>query len=341
MSNNPRYDVYGIGNALLDIQCDTDYSFLQKHKINKGLMTYVPHERQDEIISLLGDNAIRQISPGGSVANSMIVLEYFGGTGFYSCRIANDSDGDQYYQAMKQAGLDSNYDTTERVEGQTGRCLVKITPDADRTMSTFLGASIKLCEDQLNYEAIKQSKFLYIEGYLMTSPCALSAIIKARDVAKAAGVKVAITLSDPNIVANFKQEFHEVIDEGVDLIFCNEAEALEFTDTTNLQDAEEALKKVTKTFVITIGPRGSLVFDGQSLTLVAATEEKPIDTLGAGDMYAGAFLYGITHGLPWAAAGHLANITSSKVVTIYGPRISQQDAKELLHQLKKEYIEAA
>ena len=126
------YDVYGIGNALLDIQCDVDYHFLQQHNINKGLMTYVTHDKQDQLISHVGHEHIRQISPGGSLANSMIVLQHFGGKGFFSCRIANDDHGDQYFHAMQHAGLVSNFDTSERPCGKTGRCLVKITPDAAR-----------------------------------------------------------------------------------------------------------------------------------------------------------------------------------------------------------------
>lgn len=325
-----QYDVYGIGNALLDIQYDVSEEFLQQQNIAKGLMTYVDHHRQNEIMDLLGRDQIRQISSGGSVANSMIAMSQFGAKAFFSCRIGPDEAGDQYYHDMKAAGLHCNFDNSTRPEGYTGRCIVKVTPDADRTMCTNLGTSIELCEDQLDIEALKNSKYLYIEGYLTTSPSAMKAVKKAMAVAKENGVKIAITLSDPDIVTNFRSQFHELIDNGVDLIFCNEQEAKDFTETTSLSDAQEKLKQVTQTFAITIGPRGSIVFDGDELITVPATEEKPIDTLGAGDMYAGAFLYGITNGLSWEMSGLLANITSSKVVTIYGPRVSKADSEELL-----------
>ena len=330
------YDVYGIGNALLDIQYDTDEQFLTKHDIPKGLMSYVSHDEQNAIMNALGEDSYRQISPGGSVANSMIVLSHFGARTFLSCRIGNDQAGEQYYEEMRKAGLHSNFDITSRPDGQTGRCVVKVTPDADRTMSTFLGTSIDLCEDQLDLNALKQSQYFYIEGYLMTSPTALQAVQTAITVAKANQTKFAITLSDPDIVTNFKSQFHQVIDQGVDLIFCNENEALEFTETDTIEAAQEALKAYTAAFVITIGPRGSIVFDGNRTILVPATEEQPIDTLGAGDMYAGAFLYGITSGMSWEDAGRLANITSSKVVTMFGPRVEKEHTAELLTQLNQE-----
>jgi sugar/nucleoside kinase (ribokinase family) len=338
------YDVYGIGNALLDIQCRVDESFLNQHELPKGLMSYIEHQRQSDIIELIGEDKVHQISSGGSLANSMMVLQYFGGKGFYSCSIASDKAGDQYYREMKEAGLDTNFDTQARVAGNTGRCLVKITPDADRTMSTYLGISVELSEDHLHIDALKKSSYLYIEGYLTTSEPAHKAALKAKSIAMQHGVKTALTLSDPAVVTAFNKQFHELLDDGVgvDLLFCNEDEAKEFTGASTLEDAIQALKRFAKTFAITIGPKGSLVYDGQQLIIVPATEEKPIDTVGAGDMYAGAFLYGLTQGMPWRKAGELANLTSSKVVTIYGPRVSKDHTEELLEALaEKHKIQAA
>lgn len=328
------YDVYGIGNALLDIQLDVSFEFLQQNNIPKGIMSYVSQERQSELIERIGQDRIRQVSSGGSVANSMIVLQHFGGKGFFSCKIAQDEAGDQYLNDIAAAGLTTNYNENARPKGDTGRCLVKISPDADRTMSTNLGISETLSDQELNIEALKQSTYLYLEGYLTTSPSGLHAALKAKQLAEQHGVKTAITFSDPAIVAQFKTEFHQLIDNGVDLIFCNEAEAKEFTETKDLKHAISQLKQLAPTFVITIGPRGSLVYDGTQLLTVPATEEKPIDTVGAGDMYAGAFLYGITNGLSWLQAGQLANLTSSKVVTIYGPRVSKEHTEALLQQLR-------
>ena len=152
------YQVYGIGNALLDIQYDIDYDFLKKHNIAKGIMTYLESDQLNEMIQTLGQDNIRQISSGGSVANSMVAFSYFGGRGFFSFSIANDDSGARYLKEIKEAGLNTNYDQTTPVsDDETGRCLVKITPDADRTMNTFLGASVKLSEPHLDLEALKQS----------------------------------------------------------------------------------------------------------------------------------------------------------------------------------------
>jgi len=328
------YDVYGIGNALLDIQLDVEFDFLTNHDISKGVMTYVSQERQTEILDLAGSNCVRQISSGGSVANSMIVLQYFGGSGYFSCKIANDAAGTQYYNEMHQAGLATNYDDTTRPDGDTGRCIVKITPDADRTMSTNLGIGADISDQQLDFSALQSAKYLYIEGYLTTSPTGHSAALQAKEYADKNGVKTALTFSDPAIVEQFKPQFNELTKNGVDLIFCNESEAKTFTGKDTLTEAANELKEISKTFVITIGPKGSLVYDGNELITVPATEEKPIDTLGAGDMYAGAFLYGITNGLSWKKSGQLANLTSSKVVTIYGPRVSLKDTVELKKHLE-------
>ena len=183
------YDVYGIGNALLDIQSDVDYAFLKNNQIAKGVMTNIEHQRQTEIIHQIGQQNIRQVSSGGSVANSMMVLQYFGGKGFYSCNISNDEAGDQYYHEMKAAGLDCNFDTQTRPDGNTGRCIVNITPDADRTMSTYLGISTKLSEAEINYQALLTSEYLYIEGYLAASPPAFQAALKAKQFAQSHQVK--------------------------------------------------------------------------------------------------------------------------------------------------------
>ena len=332
------YDVYGIGNALLDIQYDVTESFLKEHNIGKGLMTYTSHEDQDKIMHAIGDGQLRLVAPGGSVANSMIALSYFGGEGYFSCRVAADDAGKLYWSAMHAAGLASNFDHASMPEqGNTGRCVVQITPDADRTMLTYLGASADLNCDQIDFDMLAKSQYFYIEGYLTTSPSALEAVIEAKAHAKKHGVKVALTLSDPAIVSQFRPEFEKLIGDGVDLVFSNKQEALDYSNSATLSQAEAALKEITKSYVITVGAKGSIVYDGIERVMVEATEEKAIDTLGAGDMYAGAFLYGITHGLTGEQAGYLANITSSKVVTMYGPRIAKADTIALRQQLINRY----
>ncbi|MDF2940434.1 MAG: carbohydrate kinase PfkB family [Gammaproteobacteria bacterium] len=328
-----QYHVYGMGNALLDIEFEVYPEFFAENGIEKGVMTLVDEARQSLILRKLGLANHRKIASGGSAANTMIALQLFGSKGFYTCKIANDEAGDHYYREMRAAGLDSTFDTQVRQAGHTGKCLAMITHDADRTMNTFLGISETLSEHELNVEALKNSEYLYIEGYLMTSPTALHAVKKAKSIAQAYGIKTSISLSDPAIVKYFKSQFLEVTKEGVDLLFCNQEEAYEFCDTRDLEVVKETLTTVAKSFVITCGSKGSIVFDGSKFIEIAPFPVHAVDTLGAGDMYAGAFLAAITQGYPCELAGKLASLTSAKVVTQYGPRLSQDDINHIKSQV--------
>jgi len=320
-----QYDVYGIGNALLDIEFEVYPEFFSENGIEKSVMTLVDEQRQALILDKLGLANHRKIASGGSAANTMMAIQQFGGKGFYTCKIANDEAGDYYYREMRVAGLDSNFDRQVRQAGHTGKCLAMITADADRTMNTFLGISETLSEHELDVEALKHSTYLYIEGYLMTSATAFQAVKKAKALALQHGVKTAISLSDPAIVKYFKAQFLEVLSEGVDLLFCNQDEAAEFCDTHDLELIKQSLQTVARSFVITCGENGSIVYDGKQFIEIKPVKVYAIDTLGAGDMYAGAFLAAITQGYCFELAGKLASNAAAKVVTQYGPRLSQAE----------------
>lgn len=328
-----HYHVYGIGNALLDIEFEVYSEFFARNGIEKSVMTLVDEQRQNLILNELGLANHRKIASGGSAANTMIAIQQFGSKGFYTCKIANDEAGDHYYREMRAAGLDSNFDIQRRQEGHTGKCLAMITHDADRTMNTFLGISETLSEAELHLDALKNSDYLYIEGYLMTSPTAFKAVKTAKQVARSHGVKTSISLSDPAIVKYFKGQFLEVVSEGVDLIFCNEEEAAEFCESHDLEVIKTTLKTVAKAFVITRGAKGSIVYDGHQFIEIAPAIVSAVDTLGAGDMYAGAFLAAITQGHSYELAGRLASLASATVVTQYGPRLSQQQIDEIRNRL--------
>lgn len=331
-----QYDVYGIGNALLDIEYEVTPEFLVENKIDKGLMSLVDEDRQIELTASLDNEQRKKVACGGSAANTMIAIEHFGGRGFYSCKIASDETGDHYYKDMRGCNLDSTFDTQHRQEGNTGTCMVFVTHDADRTMNTHLGISESLSVNELNLEALKDSKYLYIEGYLMTSPTAFEAVQLAKKTANENGVKVAITLSDPFIVGHFKEQFLQTIADGVDLIFCNEEEAMMFTQTQTAQEAAEVMKQHCKQFVITLGAQGSLVFDGSEQMQIRPEKIDVIDTLGAGDMYAGAFLAGITQGMSYLDAGIMASRASAKIVTEYGPRLSREEVQAIKNEMMAE-----
>lgn len=324
-----KYHIYGIGNALVDMEFKVSSMLLQELNIDKGVMTLIDEVRQGELLQKLNGQLCKQ-SGGGSAANTMIAISQFGGKGFYSCKVAADEAGKFYLEDLRQCGLDTNKHNDDSEQGTTGKCLVMVTPDADRTMNTFLGISSNLSEQELVLEAISNSEYLYLEGYLVASPTAQVAAIKAREIAENSGVKTTFSLSDPNIAKFFKHGLLNIIGSGLDFIFANEAEALKMSDTEDFSEAIIYLKTLAKGFAITRGSKGSLIFDGQELIEITPYPVQAIDTVGAGDMYAGAFLYGITHGMTYSQAGDLASRASSRIITSYGPRLTTKELKSLL-----------
>ena len=328
-----KYNVYGIGNALVDLEFKVNEQFLYDHKVEKGVMTLVDEPTQFRLINAINTEDTSRKS-GGSAANSIIAVSQFGGKSFYSCKVANDEFGDFYLKDMKDAGVDTNLDNVDREEGITGKCLVMITTDAERTMNTYLGITTEMSVSQLDENAIKDSEYLYLEGYLVTSNNGIEAMKVGKKMAEDRGVKTAITLSDPMIVQIFREQMIDVVGASVDLLFCNEEEAMTFTGKDNLKEAREALKRDAKRFVITQGKNGAIIYDGDTFIDVEAYPVKAVDTNGAGDMFAGAFMYGITHGLTYAGAGKLASLASSKIVSQYGPRLKWHEVQNILQSLK-------
>lgn len=327
-----KYNVYGIGNALVDIVTEVDDKFLIDHRIEKGLMTLVDEEFQERISNAINmNNSNKQC--GGSAANSIIAVSQFGGSSYYSCKVANDALGEFYKEDLKNNGVDSNLNSESLEDGITGKCLVMTAEDASRTMNTFLGITGDYSRTEIIEAALKDSQYLYIEGYLVTSENGQDAMRYAKEMAEDNGVKTALTFSDPSMVKYFRDAMVSVVGSGVDLLFCNEEEAMLYTEKDNLADAREALKKDAKRFVITLGEKGAVIFDGETFIDVDPCKVEAIDSNGAGDLFAGAFLYGITNGKSYADAGKLASMASSKVVTQFGPRLELEQAKELLSKL--------
>ncbi len=327
-----KYDVYGIGNALVDMEFEVLDAFFTKNKIDKGLMTLVDEELQNDLMNALGTEVLKQ-QCGGSAANTIIAVSQFGGKSFYSCKVGDDKFGDFYYQDLKESGVDSNLQNQKRTTGTTGKCLVLITPDAERTMNTFLGITSTLGKTEVDEAAILGSNYMYMEGYLVASASGKEAAVHARQIAERGGVKTALTFSDVNMVKFFKDGLLEMIGEQVDLLFCNESEALTFVGTTNLLTAREELKKFAKTFVVTRGENGAMIYDGTTFIDIEPYKVKAVDSNGAGDMYAGAFMYAISHGHTYASAGKLASLSASRIVSQFGPRLKWHEAQDIKNQV--------
>lgn len=327
-----KYDVYGIGNAIVDIVTEVEYDFFEKNQVEKGVMTLVDEKRQQELMKAI-DMKKSKLSGGGSAGNTVVALSQFGGKGFYSCLVAHDELGKLFLDDLQKNGVDTNLSYDRTPEGHSGRCLVMTSPDAQRTMNTFLGVSSFLAPEHLDEQAIKDSSYLYLEGYLVASPKGLEAMKAAKKIAEKSKVSVALTFSDPSMVKYFAAQMNEIVGASVDLLFCNDEEAMIFTGTNSLAEAREKLKEVAKRFVITLGANGALIFDGDTFVQIEPYKVRAVDTNGAGDMFAGAFLFGITHGHSYAEAGKLASLASSRVVSQWGPRLETSQVKKVLTDL--------
>jgi sugar/nucleoside kinase (ribokinase family) len=318
------YDIYAIGAALVDTEVEVTDNFLAEHSIDKAVMTLVEQPRQAELISSLtkhGSTLLKQ--SGGSACNSVVAAAQLGSVTYFGGKIADDEDGTLYADDLTYAGVSHAFMPSEH--GVTGKCLVMVTPDAERTMNTYLGVSDEFAENEIDQSALAKSEWFYVEGYLQTDDPRTTVVKSAVEFAKQQGVKVALSLSDPFVAQLFGDNLKSVIGNGVDLIFCNKDEALAFTGSDTIEQAAETLKSYTKTFVITDGAKGATVFDGKSLSQVSGVKAKAIDTNGAGDMFAGAFLYAITSGKSYLKAAQLANQAAAMVVERFGPRLDKAD----------------
>ena len=327
-----KYDVYGIGNAIVDIVTEVEHDFFERNNIEKGVMTLVDEKRQLELMKVI-DMKRSKMSGGGSAGNTVVAINQFGGKSYYSCLVAKDELGKFFLEDIRRNGVDTNLTYENCPPGHSGRCLVMTTPDAHRTMNTFLGVSSFLSPEQLDEEAIKSSTYIYLEGYLVASPKGLEALKAAKKIAERNKIDVALTFSDPSMVKYFDPQMREIVGASVDLLFCNEEEAMIYTGTDSVLEAREKLREVAKRFAITLGANGALIFDGDTYINIEPYTVKAIDTNGAGDMFSGAFMYGITHGHSYAEAGKLASLASSKVVSQFGPRLEPSQARKVLADL--------
>ena len=324
-----KFDVYAIGNALVDIEYHATPQQLVEMEVDKGVMTLIDEQRQNSLVAQLGDSH-ESMTCGGSAANTIIALAQMGARTHLDCRVASDMTGQIFARDLHDSGVNSSLDFKPLPAGVTGKCLVFVTPDADRTMNTFLGVSAELDSSDIDIEAIKQSATIYIEGYLASAENTRDAAIEACKIAKNRDIKTSLTLSDPNMVKFFRDSMTAMIGDKVDLLFANEDEAKELAQTDNFDEAVQLFKQLARSFAITRGSRGALLFDGIGLIEIKPNQVQAIDTLGAGDMFAGAFLYGLSQGMNFQQSGDLASLASAKIVTQFGPRLKTEQTTALL-----------
>ena len=319
-----KYNVFGIGNALVDCVYMVDDKFLDDNNIEKGLMTLVDEKKQKSIIEKI-KNFDSVIQSGGSVTNSVYTLSQLGGSGYVSVLVAEDEFGKIYLSDLKNSNVSTGGTTYTTGDGMTGTCLVLTTPDAERTMNTCLSISSNFSIKNINLIDLKSSEYLYIEGYLVTSDVAMEAVHQSIEFSSKNDVKIALTFSDLAMVKYFKDNFKSILNNKVDLLFCNEDEAKTFSGYDTLEDSIKYLGKLSSTLVVTLGKNGSLIYHNGEKITIEPYPTKAVDSVGAGDTFAGAFLYGITNGLSLKKSGELASLLSSKVVSKIGPRLEKED----------------
>jgi len=328
------YDVYAIGNALVDLEYRIGDEFLRQHGIAKGMMTLADDAAQARLLAALdvAHERIKQAS-GGSAANSIIATSAFGARCYYNCKVANDELGGFYRHDLIAAGVATNLGE-RRPDGVSGTCVVMVTPDTERTMSTYLGITADLSAGELDMDALRASRWLYIEGYLCTSDSARAAVSAARAEARAAGARLALTFSDPAMVLYFQPQLRELLGDGIDLLFCNEDEALGFTASGDLDTAIGHLRQIAERGVVTRGRHGAWAWTQHSVIELPAHEVEAVDTLGAGDSFAGAVLYGLSQGWSLEDSARLALRTAAEVVSQFGPRLPLARYRELLAEVR-------
>ncbi len=324
MTSHHKYDIYAIGNALVDSEYEVSDAQLSAMQVEKRHMTLIDTPRRAELLVHVKGIHSRK-SGGGSAGNTIVAVAQLGGRGFYSCRVAHDDLGAFYAADLQANGVDSNLTPANLAAlgapGQTGDCMVMVTPDAERSMSTFLGATAELDYTALNSDALQASKIYYMEGYLAASPTGLDAALKGRALARAAGVKLATTLSDMSMINFCRPGLQAMVGDGIDYLFCNEEEAQTWCGSKDLAAIVAQVGQLAKTVCLTRSAKGCLVIENGSQTDVPAAKVKAVDTNGAGDMFAGAFLYAATQGHNHAQAAWLANQAAGQVVSQYGNRL--------------------
>ena len=316
------YDVVGIGNALVDVLAHCDDDFLKRHELAKGAMILVDEEHSGFLYDQLGQGLE---CSGGSCGNTMAGFAALSGSkgevsAAYVGKVRDDQLGQVFRHDMRAMGV--SFDTAPEVDGPaTGRCLVMMSPDAQRTMCTFLGAATRLSPADIDPDVIQAARVTYMEGYLFDPPNAQHAFVRAADLAHAAERKVSITLSDSFCVDRHRAAFRQLVERHIDILFANEAEVISLYEVQTFDEALQQVRGHCEIVCLTRSEKGSIVLGGGEIHVIDAEPvASVVDTTGAGDQYAAGFLYGFSRGLPLATCGRIASIAAAEVISHPGAR---------------------
>ncbi|MDO4440932.1 MAG: adenosine kinase [Moraxella sp.] len=330
------FDIVAIGNALVDTEFKISDETLTATNLTRGNMTLAEPDAQNALFATLaqaGDHPAKQAG-GGSAANSVVAFASLGGRAFYNCRVGGDDMGDFYLSDLERSGVTTDADVAIDADGTTGSCVVLVTPDGERTMQTHLGTSSQINERNINFDTLQGAKWLYLEGYLAMSPSITDGIAQLRQKASEQGVKVAVSFADPAVVKFAKDGLDTMLSGGVDAIFCNCEEAMLYTGADSHETAVQALGEFAELVVVTNSDKPTLIAQAGTLISVPSLPiDKPIDTNGAGDNYAGAFLYALSTNHSLQQCGQLAAHVAGRIVMQFGPRLSTQDYQTIKTQV--------
>jgi sugar/nucleoside kinase (ribokinase family) len=313
-------DVVAIGNAIVDVVASAEEAFLAAEGVAKGAMTLIDAQRAEELYGRMGPGL--EMS-GGSAANSMVGLAGLGGRGLFIGKVSDDQLGAIFRHDIRAAGVEFDTPAAPADGGgpPTARCLVFVTPDAQRTLCTMLGACTELAPDDIDEAVVTAAKVTYLEGYLWDPPRAKQAFLKAAEIAHAAGREVALSLSDPFCVDRHRAEFRELVDGHVDILFANEVEVSSLYQAETFDEALQAVRGRCRLAALTRSEKGCVILDGDEVHVVdAEPAERVVDTTGAGDLFAGGFLYGHTQGRGAYDCGRIGAIAAAEVISHYGAR---------------------
>jgi sugar/nucleoside kinase (ribokinase family) len=332
-----KNDISAIGNALLDTVFKVEHSLISELGLEIDQMTLSSAEEHAPIIDRLIASGADTVSDcGGSATNSLVAAASFGAKCFHTCKVSDDQDGVKYLESLKEAGVGHKGNMASANTIPTGKCLILVTPDAKRTMTTALNVSSLMDDDDLDLNQIANSKIFYIEGYMVTSEENYKVTLQALNhLQNFPDVKKAFSLSDPGIVMGFKDKFHEMESYGLDYIFGNDDEAMAFVDAENIDEAFIKLQEKPYTSIITMGEKGSSVITNDEIIHTPKVNINPVDTNGAGDMFAGSFLYALLQDRDLRSCAEFANYGASKVVETFGPRLTEEGYREVLNNYKK------